>query len=200
MPLFQIVLIALGVSADAFAVALARGTKIREGLPRRALVLAVAFGVFQAGMPLIGWLLGNSLLGFITTIDHWIAFGLLAGVGVHMIIESLPERRVAQEAVTSADGEDPDEDDGSDIHLGSVLLLAFATSIDALAVGFGFAATDINIWLAIAVIGVTTFLFTLIGVWFGHRSGQRFGKPATAIGGLILIGIGTSILVEHLTA
>ncbi|WP_333619247.1 manganese efflux pump MntP [Dietzia sp.] len=197
MPLFQIVLIALGVSADAFAVALARGTKIRDGLSRRALVLAVAFGVFQAGMPLIGWLLGNSLLGFITTIDHWIAFGLLAGVGVHMVIESLPERRAARGAVTSADDEDDDE---SDIHLGSVLLLAFATSIDALAVGFGFAATDINIWLAIAVIGLTTFLFTLIGVWFGHRSGQRFGKPATAIGGLILIGIGTSILVEHLAA
>lgn len=212
MSLLQIVLIAFGVAADAFAVSLARGTKIREDLPRRALVLALAFGLAQAIMPLIGWLVGNSVLGFITDIDHWIAFALLGGVGLHMVVESLPSlsaRRaergedVADLPVGTETGADAaaagDHSATDSFGIRSVLVLALATSIDALAVGFGFAATDLNVGLAVSVIGVTTFVLSLLGVWLGHRSGQRFGKPATAIGGLVLIGIGTSILVEHLS-
>lgn len=188
MSAIQLVLIALGVAADAFAVSLAQGTWIKRNLIRRAFVLAAAFGIAQAVMPALGWLIGNSVLGFIKDIDHWVAFGLLVAVGVHMIVESL-----------LGDGDDPGEN-VDNFSLRAVFLLAVATSIDALAVGFGFAATDVNILLAALVIGLMTAAFSLLGVWLGHRGGKRFGRPATVVGGLVLIGIGTSILIEHLTA
>lgn len=189
MSAIQLVLIALGVAADAFAVSLAQGTWIKRNLVRRAFVLAAAFGVAQAVMPAIGWFIGNSVLGFIKDIDHWVAFGLLVAVGVHMIVESLP-----------GDGDNAAAEHVDNFSLRAVFLLAIATSIDALAVGFGFAATDGNILLAALIIGLMTAGFSLLGVWLGHRGGKRFGRPATVVGGLVLIGIGTSILIEHLTA
>jgi putative Mn2+ efflux pump MntP len=179
----QLLLIALGVSADAFAVALVQGTTIKERNVHRMLLLAVVFGVFQAVMPLIGWALGSSVAGFITSIDHWIAFGLLAGIGTKML----------HDAVTGQDGED-----ATTFTVRSVLTLAVATSIDALAVGIGFAMVPINICVAVGLIGVTTFLASALGGWIGHHGGRKLGRPATGAGGLVLIAIGVSILVEHL--
>lgn len=179
----QLLLIALGVSADAFAVALVQGTTIRERITRRVLLLAVVFGAFQAVMPLIGWALGSSFAGLITSIDHWIAFGLLAGIGAKMLYD----------AVTYRNGED-----AATFTIRSVLTLAVATSIDALAVGIGFAMVAINICVAVALIGLTTFLASLLGGWIGHHGGRALGRPATAIGGVMLIAIGISILVDHL--
>lgn len=184
MSTLQILLLALGVSADAFAVALVQGTTIREHVSRRLLTMAAVFGVFQALMPLIGWALGSSVAGLITEIDHWIAFILLGGIGLKMIIDAVK----------------PDEDGngGSTWGVRTVLTLGVATSIDALAVGIGFAMVPINIVLAISLIGVTTFLATLAGGWLGQHGGRKLGRPATIIGGLILIAIGVNILIEHL--
>ena len=178
-----LLLIAVGVSADAFAVAAARGVTIRRGTIAPALAIAVTFGAFQAVMPLLGWLVGVRVAGAIDRVDHWIAFGLLAAVGVRMVREAFS-------------GE---EDDGySRLGLRELLVLGVATSIDALAVGLSLAFVPVNIVLAVTVIGVTTFCFSLLGVRLGQRSGTRFGTAAEVVGGVVLIGIGLHVLVDHL--
>ena len=177
-----LLLIAVGVSADAFAVAAARGVTIRRGTTAPALAIAVTFGGFQALMPLLGWLVGVRVADGIDRVDHWIAFGLLAAVGVRMVR-----------------GAFTDEEDGySRLGLRELLVLGVATSIDALAVGLSLAFVPVNIVLAVTVIGVTTFCFSLLGVRLGQRSGTRFGTAAEVVGGVVLIGIGLHVLVEHL--
>ncbi|MDN5683745.1 manganese efflux pump MntP family protein [Corynebacterium glyciniphilum] len=180
----QLLLIALGVSADAFAVSVVQGTTIREHVVRRILLLSLVFGAFQAVMPLIGWAVGSSVADLVTSVDHWIAFALLGGIGAKMIIDSVTVGP-SDTTATAFTGR-------------SVLTLGIATSIDALAVGIGFALVPINILLAVGLIGLVTFLASLLGGWLGHHGGRTLGKPATIVGGLVLIGIGVSILVEHL--
>lgn len=180
----QLLLIALGVSADAFAVSVVQGTTIREHVMRRILLLSLVFGAFQAVMPLIGWAVGSSVADLVTSIDHWIAFALLGGIGAKMVVDS----------VTAG----PSDTTATAFTVRSVLTLGIATSIDALAVGIGFALVPINILCAIGLIGVITFLASLAGGWLGHHGGRRLGRPATFIGGLVLVAIGVSILVEHL--
>lgn len=194
----QLLLIALGVSADAFAVSVVQGTTIREHVMRRILLLSVVFGVFQAVMPLIGWAVGSSVAGFVESIDHWIAFAMLAGIGTKMIVDTVREGRGDGAGGTDGGGEGTAP--ATSFTVRAVLTLGIATSIDALAVGIGFALVPINILVAVALIGATTFLASLAGGWLGHHGGRRLGRPATFIGGLVLIGIGASILVEHLTA
>jgi putative Mn2+ efflux pump MntP len=178
-----LLLLAVGVSADAFAVAAARGVTIRRGTVGPALAVAATFGGFQALMPLLGWLVGSRVADGIDRVDHWIAFGLLAAVGLRMIREAFAEG----------------EDDGPPrLGVRELLLLGVATSIDALAVGLGLAFVDVNIVLAISVIGVTTFCFSLLGVRLGQRSGTRFGTAAEVVGGVVLIGIGLHLLLQHL--
>lgn len=190
----QLLLIALGVSTDAFAVSVVQGTTIREHVMRRILLLSVVFGVFQAVMPLIGWAVGSSVAGFVESIDHWIAFAMLAGIGTKMIVDTVREGR--GDGSGGGEGTAP----ATSFTVRAVLTLGVATSIDALAVGIGFALVPINILVAVGLIGATTFLASLAGGWLGHHGGRRLGRPATFIGGLVLIGIGASILVEHLTA
>lgn len=180
-----LLLIAIGVSADAFAVALAKGLQLRSLRGRDALALAVTFGAFQALMPLLGWLAGTGFRGAISGIDHWIAFGLLGLIGGRMIWEALHP------------GEADEERDGG-IPLVELLVLGLATSIDALAVGISFAFLDVDIVRAVVTIGVITFGLTLGGVYVGHGAGTRFRKPAEVVGGVILILIGTRILLDHL--
>ncbi|WP_291479233.1 manganese efflux pump MntP family protein [Corynebacterium sp.] len=184
----QLLLIAVSVSADAFAVSVVQGTTVREHVMRRILLLSLVFGAFQALMPLIGWAVGSSVAGLVTSVDHWIAFALLAGIGTKMVLDSL--------AAPAEQAESP----SSTFTVRSVLTLGVATSIDALAVGIGFALVPINILLAVGLIGATTFLASLLGGWLGHHGGRAFGRPATFLGGLVLIAIGVSIVVEHLTA
>ena len=184
----QLLLIAVSVSADAFAVSVVQGTTIREHVLRRILLLSLVFGAFQAAMPLIGWAVGSSVADLVTSVDHWIAFGLLAGIGAKRVVDSFaagPESTGSTAAVFT---------------VRSVLTLGVATSIDALAVGIGFALVPVNILGAVAVIGVTTFLASLLGGWIGHHGGRKLGRPATFIGGIVLVAIGVSILVEHLGA
>jgi putative Mn2+ efflux pump MntP len=189
MSLWTVLLIALGVSADAFAVSLARGLKIRTLRWGQALLLAGAFGLFQAVMPILGWLLGSAFASAIEDYDHWVAFGLLVLVGGKMLWEALFQRDQADGA-GSGDG----------IGLHELLVLSLATSIDALAVGLSLSFLDVNIWMTSCIIGAITFALSLGAVFIGHRVGVRFQRPAEIIGGLILIGIGINILVEHLSA
>lgn len=185
MPFLTLLIIAVGVSADAFAVAIAKGLHMRRITLRDAGGLAIGFGLFQALMPLAGWLLGRSFRGYITEVDHWIAFGLLVLIGAKMIREALT-------------GRDDDDDDSDGIGLRELLVLSVATSIDALAVGISFAFLEVAILPAVALIGILTAVVTLIGVIIGRRAGGRFGRPAEILGGVILILIGTRILFEHL--
>lgn len=185
MPLWTLLLVALGVSADAFAVALGKGLHIRRLGVRDAAAIALSFGGFQALMPLIGWFVGVRLQGYITEVDHWVAFGLLALIGGKML----------HEALTAGPDDEPDED-----HVGvrELLVLSVATSIDALAVGVSLAFLDVSILGAAALIGVVTAVVSLVGVVVGHRAGLRFRGPAEIAGGVVLILIGLRILLEHL--
>jgi putative Mn2+ efflux pump MntP len=184
MALWSVFLIALGVSADAFAVALGKGLHMRRLSYGTAILIAVTFAVFQAGMPLLGWFLGTQLEAYITEIDHWVTFGLLALVGGKMLWD----------AFTGGD----DEDDDDRLKIRELLLLAVATSVDALAVGISFAFLAVPIVPSVVIIGLTTLVLTFAGVLIGHRAGLRFRGPAEIVGGAILILIGTSILFEHL--
>jgi putative Mn2+ efflux pump MntP len=180
---FTLTFIALGVSADAFAVAVGKGLGMRRFDLRAAATIAVAFGTFQAGMPLLGWLLGSQMERIITSFDHWIAFGLLAVAGGKMLWEGFGD--------TDAH---PDATPGWH----ELLVLSTATSIDALAVGIGLAFLPISILPVVLLIGATTAVLSLGGVVLGHRAGARWRRPAVLAGGVILILIGLRILLDHL--
>lgn len=186
MSFFELFLLAVGLSMDAFSVSICKGLGMQKVNWRVTLALAVAFGAFQAGMPVIGWALGSQFLHIIEPIDHWIAFGLLAFIGGNMIREAL------------SDDEDDDAGTVDHIDLGELLMLAIATSIDALTVGIAFASLSVNIWTSVALIGVTTFVFSIAGVLIGNQFGMRYRKPSQIVGGIILILIGAKVLLEHL--
>ncbi|WP_062390070.1 manganese efflux pump MntP [Demequina iriomotensis] len=188
MTTVTLLLLALGVSADAFAVALGKGLQLRAHVVRGALTLGLAFGVAQALMPLVGWALGSAFAEAIAAFDHWVAFGLLALVGGKMLLEAL----------TPDDPEAPEPEDAFTVR--EVLVLSIATSIDALAVGVSFAFIDVSLWVAVLAIGVVTFALSVAAVLLGHRIGTRFRRPAEILGGVVLIAIGVQILIEHLGA
>lgn len=188
MSFWSLLIVAVGVSADAFAVALGKGLQVRTAVLRTALIVAGAFGLAQAVMPLIGWLLGSAFADAIAPVDHWIAFVLLAAIGGKMLWEAF--RPADDEAAGTA----------SALSVREISMLALATSIDALAVGVSFAFLNVPVWVAVVSIGLVTFVLSFVAVFVGHRVGTRWRKPAEVIGGLVLIGIGTQILVEHLVA
>jgi putative Mn2+ efflux pump MntP len=184
MNIISIILIAIGLAMDAFAVSITIGISKTESKQKTALLAALFFGGFQALMPLIGWLLGSSFIEYIVEVDHWIAFGLLALIGCRMIYESTkPE---ISKKIMDFD------------KLSVLFLLAIATSIDALAVGITFGILEIQILAPIIIIGLITFIISFIGVYIGKRLGKLFQNKIQIIGGLILIAIGLRILVEHL--
>jgi putative Mn2+ efflux pump MntP len=184
MDLITTILIALGLSMDAFAVSIASGTTIKSLHLKHAFLIAAFFGSFQAIMPFIGWLAGLKLKELISQIDHWIVFGLLILIGVKMIYEST--RLEAHEK-----SRDP-------LHIGYLFILAIATSIDALAVGISFALLKISLVTPLLIIGSVTFLLSFSGVYIGNRIGHFFEHVMEAAGGVVLIGIGTKILIQHL--
>ncbi len=178
----ELLLIGVGLSMDAFAVSICKGLSVPRLKIRHALLTGLYFGGFQFLMPVLGWLLGYRFEEMIRSVDHWIAFLLLAVIGVNMIKESFGEAEKLSD----------------DFGLRTMLLLAVATSIDALAVGVTFAFLEVSILPAAALIGVTTFTLSALGVWIGHVFGARFKAKAERLGGVILILIGTKILLEHL--
>ena len=180
-----VLVIALGVSADAFAVAVTQGLRMRQLQLGLALVIAVTFGVFQALMPLLGYLVGSQVDRWVTEVDDWVAFGLLALVGGKML----------REALSGHDDEPPDR--RLVLTRRELLGLAVATSIDALAVGISFAFLDVAVGWAVLLIGVCTAVLSFVGVLLGRRVGRRFGGPAEIAGGVILILIGTRVVLDH---
>ena len=188
MSLWELVLIGIGLSMDAFAVSLCKGLGMKKINYRHGLIIALFFGVFQGIMPLIGWFLGTQFEQYIKPVDHWVAFALLTYIGVKMIWDATHEK----EEEKNEKLEDPKLD------LKEMLLLAIATSIDALAVGITFAVLQTPIVPAITIIGLTTFCLSWIGVAIGNRFGTRYEKKAEITGGVVLVLIGLKILLEHL--
>lgn len=187
MGIAELLLIAVGLSMDAFAVSICRGLGMRRLNLRTAAVLALFFGCFQALMPLVGWALGGQLMWLIAPVDHWVAFVLLAFIGGKMLWEAFHE-----------DDEGCGCEDTSAIDLREFLVLAVATSIDALAAGISFAALNVDIVASVSLIGVITFALSFVGVAVGHFFGARYERPASVVGGVVLILIGLKVLLEHL--
>ena len=183
MGFFELFLIAIGLSMDAFAVAVCKGLKMQRLNYSQAGITALFFGGFQAIMPLIGWALGSTFSNYINKIDHFVAFALLAFIGGKMIYDSY---------------KDEEDKSGGVFNLKELFILAVATSIDALAVGVTFAFLKASIIFSVVIIGITTFVLSLIGVFIGHKFGAAYKNKAELAGGVILILIGLKILLEHL--
>ena len=205
MDFITLLLLAAGLSMDAFAVSVCKGISIkRTGFPQ-ALVVGLWFGGFQALMPVLGYFLGIQFIGLISAWDHWIAFGLLALIGINMIREALGQKKErgeddGKDCAGCGNGESraatPEK---NDLAFRPMLMAAVATSIDALAVGVSFAAMDgVNIWTSAGTIGIVTLAFSMGGVKAGHLVGKGLASKAEIIGGIILIGIGIKIIIEHM--
>lgn len=184
----ELFLLGIGLAMDAFAVSVCKGLGMRRLNKKQTLIIGLYFGGFQALMPLIGWLLGSQFQEYITSIDHWIAFILLGFIGSKMMIEAIREWN-EEETVDVMD---------APLDHKNMLVLAIATSIDALAVGITFAFLDTPIIEAITIIGITTMIISIIGVVVGNFFGSRYKSKAEFIGGLILVLLGLKILLEHL--
>ena len=205
MGLIQLFILAVGLSMDAFAVAICKGLSMKKITLKKAGIVGLYFGVFQAGMPLIGYFLGIQFRDKITSIDHWIAFVLLALIGINMIRESRKnecegECEIAVDLMSDENTEDSIVKNNlkDPLAFKNMCALAIATSIDALAVGVTFAFLNVNIASAASFIGIVTFALSMIGVKIGHVFGTIYKSKAEFIGGLILILMGIKILLEHL--
>ncbi len=183
MKILELVMLSIGVSMDAFAVSVCKGITLKNNNHKKALIIAIYFGIFQALMPLIGYILGSTFNNIITKIDHWIAFGLLSIIGFNMLKDCFNKEEKLNDL----------------INIKTMFPLAIATSIDALAIGITFSLLKINIITSILLIGITTATISFIGVIIGNKIGNLLNKVAKILGGLILIIIGIKILIEHLT-
>lgn len=181
MSIVEIVLLAIVLAMDAFAVSVCKGISVKELKIGHGITCGLYFGIFQALMPIIGYFAGKSFTDLISDYDHWIAFALLAFIGISMIRESRDEKEVT-----------------ADFGFKGMIIMALATSIDALAVGVTLAFLDVNIALASSLIGIITAIISCVGVMLGNLIGKRYGKVSEMIGGIILIVLGLKILLEHL--
>ena len=188
MEIWEIVVVSLALAMDAFAVSICKGLASKEKFIKTGIVCGLWFGFFQALMPFLGWLLGTTVASYVESYSAWIAFALLTFLGVKMIREAILE------------GKNPEEDGEKDSSLAPKIMVVFAiaTSIDALAAGLTFAALDVNIWLAISLIGIITCVCSFFGSIIGAKIGSKFKNKAEIAGGIILLGIGLKILIEHL--
>lgn len=183
MGAIEILLISIGLAMDAFAVSVCKGLAMKKMSWKKAIIIGLYFGIFQAVMPVIGYFLGTTFEKFITNVDHWVAFILLVGIGINMVKEAF-------------DKESENRNDNVDVK--TMLVLSIATSIDALAIGITFACLKIHIVMPVITIGLITFIISIIGVKIGNRFGDKYEKKAEIMGGVILILLGIKILLEHL--
>lgn len=188
MGFIELLLIGVGLSMDAFAVSVCKGLNMRKINYKHAFIIAAFFGGFQALMPFLGWALGSQFEQYIESVDHWIAFILLAFIGGKMVME----------AIKGGDDEDDDEKEvcPDKLDIKELFMLAVATSIDALAVGVTFAFLNVNIVFSITTIGITTFVISIAGVVIGNLFGAKYKSKAEITGGIILVLIGLKILLE----
>jgi manganese efflux pump family protein len=184
MELFTLMLIAIGLTFDTFAVSISTGLVASHIRFWQATKIGIILAFFQALMPFIGWIIGTQVKHLISNYDHWVAFGLLACIGIKMIVEGMKKEE--------------DKNDFDPFRPMVVVGMAIATSIDAFIVGISFAFISINIFLSIGIIGFFTYLVAMLGMLFGKNVGKWFGKRMEIVGGLILIGIGVKILLEHI--
>lgn len=182
MPLSALFVLAVGLSMDAFAVAICKGLSVQKLKPEHMLIVGLYFGGFQALMPAVGYLLGIQFEQYITAVDHWIAFILLGIIGVNMILES----------------RHPAEEQTPGFGVKTMLTMAVATSIDAFAVGISFAFLQVDIVPAVSFIGGITFVLSAVGVKIGNVFGAKYKSKAELVGGIILVAMGVKILLEHL--
>ena len=187
MDIISLLAISVALSMDAFSVSICKGLATKQFSFKTALLCGLWFGGFQALMPIIGYFLGAQFEHLITAFDHWIAFGLLLIIGINMIREAL------------SDDDEEEENSSCDCGFKTMLMMAIATSIDALAVGVSFAFLKVKIWFSVMIIGITTFLFSFVGVRIGNIFGSRYSKIAEMTGGVILIILGVKILLEHMS-
>lgn len=183
MSVLEVILISIGLAMDAFAVSICKGLSMKKINWKKAIIIALYFGLFQAIMPILGYLLGIKFESLVTSIDHWIAFVLLAVIGIDMIKNSF-------------DNEVKKRNDKVDFK--TMLILSIATSIDALAVGITFAFLNVNLIHAVCFIGIITFILSVLGVKIGNKFGDKFQNKAEMFGGIVLILMGIKILLEHL--
>ena len=182
MDIISIILIAIGLSMDSFAVSVTNGLTIRDLNVKRILTISFSLAIFQALMPLIGWLAGIRIEEYVKEFDHWIAFSLLSFIGIKMIYEGLKN----------------DSTNDSEFEILTLIGQSFATSIDAFVVGISFALLNLSIVTPVLIIGLITFIVSLIGLQLGKYFGKRIGKSVEVFGGIVLLGIGLKILIEHL--
>lgn len=183
MDIITIVVIAIGLSMDSFAVSITNGLTIRGLNLKKKIFISSTLSIFQALMPLLGWLIGSGYKNYIEVIDHWLAFLLLLFIGLKMVYEGIKKNNASEKS-----------------HLNLTILLgqSFATSIDAFAVGISFAFLNLSITVPILIIGIITLIISFIGLSLGKFLGVKFGKSSEIFGGLVLIGIGIKVLLEHL--
>ncbi|HPO17325.1 MAG TPA: manganese efflux pump MntP family protein [Candidatus Hydrogenedentes bacterium] len=181
----EVIVVAIVLSMDAFAAAIATSSVLGKVSGRQLFRLSFHFGLFQAGMPVLGWLAGTTIVHWVERWDHWVAFGLLAFVGCKAIIGAFSREDGAHTTADATRGM-------------TLIILSVATSIDAFAVGLSFAMLDVNIWFPCICIGIITGIITLFGMLMGGRLGERFGRRVEILGGLVLIGIGVKILLQHI--
>ena len=183
MGAIEILLISIGLAMDAFAVSVCKGLAMKKMSWKKAIIIGLYFGIFQAVMPVIGYFLGTTFERFITYVDHWVAFILLVGIGINMVKEAFNKES---------------ENRNDNVEMKTMLVLSIATSIDALAIGITFACLKIQIVMPVITIGLITFIISVIGVKIGNQFGDKYGKKAEIMGGVILILLGIKILLEHL--
>lgn len=183
MGIIEIFLIGIGLAMDAFAVSICKGLSMQKLDWKKAIIIALYFGIFQALMPVLGFFLGSTFEDFVIQVDHWIAFLLLGFIGGNMIKEAF---------------DDELDKCNDNVDFKTMILLAIATSIDALAVGITFALLDVNILLSVIIIGTVTFVLSVLGVKIGNKFGNKYQNKAEFAGGLVLILLGSKILLEHL--
>lgn len=183
MGAIELLLLSIGLAMDAFAASICKGISMKKMNWKKAIIIGLYFGGFQSLMPTLGFFLGAAFQNLITSIDHWIAFVLLAIIGGGMIKESF---------------EEDSENKNDDISFKTMIVLALATSIDALAIGITFAFLNVNLILAVSLIGIITFILSVFGTKIGNKFGDKYKRKAKLVGGIILILLGCKILVEHL--
>ncbi len=195
MSVMTLLVLALGLAMDATAVSIASALAAPRVRPHEGLLLAFLFGLFQALMPVIGWAVGIQFAEHITAWDHWLAFLLLGGIGAKMLHESFTHHHPGVPDAPEAGAPPPER---NPFHAGRLMLMAFATSIDALAAGVTLPVLEVRLVTAAAIIGGVTFLLCLLGVSIGRRFGEPLEGKLDALGGVVLIGLGTKTLLEHL--
>lgn len=198
MNIFEIILISIGLGMDAMSVAICKGLAMKKFDVKKTLIIALYFGIFQFLMPVIGFFIGARFEKIIDNVSHWIAFAILAVIGINMIRECFKKEDKNENKIEKDNDKDNDNKEENDkVDFKTMIVLAIATSIDALVVGISFAMMKVNIWTSSTIIGIITFLMSIVGALIGKLFKEKLKIKPELLGGIILILIGIKIVIEH---